>query len=131
MMSGAYAPCGTGVGATPDDVSLTLGATLLSISAIASSALRMPLPIAVPRPVVRLSTAVCSASLISCGRLDQLGKTRKRNEADLGARLLALNERYRRRLSRLQATRRNIHRAHTPGSINGKDNRSLVGGHAL
>ena len=62
MISGAYAPFGTGVGAMPGDVSVTLGATFLSISAIASSDLRMPLPIAVLRPVVRLSTAACSAS---------------------------------------------------------------------
>src|SRR5690349_12423758 len=61
-MSGAYAPFGTGVGATPAEVSVTLGATLLSISAIASIALRIPLPIAVLRPVVRLSTAVSRAS---------------------------------------------------------------------
>src|SRR5262245_7286569 len=62
MISGAYAPLGTGVGATSVDGSLRLGATLGSTSAMTSSDLRIPLPIAVLRPVVRLSTAVSSAS---------------------------------------------------------------------
>src|SRR5215213_5467084 len=51
MISGAYAPLGTGVGAMPGDESVTLGATFLSISAIASSDLRIPLPFAALRPV--------------------------------------------------------------------------------
>ncbi len=56
-MAGAYAPLGTGGGAASGgEPSVWLGATLSSISAMASSDLRIALPTAVRRPVVRLST---------------------------------------------------------------------------
>ena len=61
-MSGAYAPFGTGVGGTPGRDAVTLGATPGSISAIASIEVRMPLPIAVRRPVSRLPSAASSVS---------------------------------------------------------------------
>ena len=56
----------TGVGATPGRPSMTLGATFGSSSAIASIDARMPLPIAVRRPVVRLliaSTRACRSDV--------------------------------------------------------------------
>ena len=53
---------GTGVGGMPGRVSVMLGATDGSISAIASMEARMPLPIAVRRPVARLPSASRSVS---------------------------------------------------------------------
>ena len=53
---------GTGAGGTPGRESIWLGATNGSISAIASIEARMPLPMAVRRPVARLRSASSSIS---------------------------------------------------------------------
>src|SRR5215831_14172049 len=77
MMSGTYAPLGTGTGLTPVELSDTLGATFLSISAMASMAFRMPLPMAVLRPVARLLIAAISESLSVVGGLINSAKPEK------------------------------------------------------
>ena len=61
-MSGTYAPGATGGGAAPGRPGGRAWATFGSTSAIASIEARIPLPIAVRRPVVRLRIASTSAS---------------------------------------------------------------------
>ena len=56
----------------------------------------MPLPIAVRRPVARLWSASSSGRRVVRRRLDDLGEAAERDDADLGARALALDERGRR-----------------------------------
>ncbi len=67
MMSGTYAPGVTGGGSTPGRPSPVLAWTDGSTSEMASMAARIPLPIAVRRPVVRLRSAASSAVLSLVG----------------------------------------------------------------
>ena len=130
MISGAYAPFGTGVGWLAPDGSVTLGATFGSISAMASIDLRMPLPIAVPRARGQTLDGDLQRLLVGGGRLDQLGVPGEGDDADLRARLLALDERQGGRLGGLQAAGLNIGLAHAARDVEGEDDRRLAGRHA-
>ena len=107
-----------------------LRATLGSTSAMASIEARIPSPIAVRRPVVRLWIASTSACWSLVGGWITAARPLKATRPISEPGRLAGHERHGRLLGGLEAGGVDVGRAHAPGHVHREQDRGLVRGHA-